>query len=963
MKSYERIQVKYIDEIKSNITIYRHKKTNARICTIENDDNNKVFSIAFRTPPKDNTGLTHILEHSVLCGSKKYPVKDPFVELLKGSLNTFLNAFTFPDKTMYPCASQNDKDFKNLMSVYMDAVFYPQIYKHEEIFMQEGWHYHILDKNQDITYNGVVYNEMKGAFSDPQQLLIRTIMKHLYKDTPYSYESGGFPEEIPNLKYEDFIEFHSKYYHPSNAYIFIYGNCDMEERLCWLDKEYLANFSKDDFDTKIPYQKNFTKVEYIDEFYPLSENEKTDNKAILSYALALPTTLDNKLITAMNMLLNVLFNAEGAPIKEALLNSKITPVVSAFIDDAMLQPLLVIKAIDCDENRKNEFIEIIESELKQVVKKGVDKSSIEALINYKEFKVREGKYGYMPKGLGIIMDCLSSWLYDENAIFNKFTILDVLDELRNELKGDYFESIIEEYILNNKHKVFVNLMPSHSLSYEKERKQNEKLKRYKKMLSESDLEKLIEKNIKLQKYQSEETSEEAKATLPKLTISDLSMVPEKYKCEELFYNDIRVLFSDYFTNKINYISYCFSIDDLSIIEIQYLELFADLLGKLSTDKRTYKQIVKDTRNYTGEISFTINTLTKIDGTSHTEFKISYSALDKYMNLANDLVLDVLFNSDFNDEKRILERIKQMKVSLEKGLANNGHIVGLQRALSYFEASSLISDSINGIGYLDFLTVIYKDFNLNVIKDKIFEIVSKTLSKKRFSACVVCEKESLYKNYEYIDYAYEKLNDKNQGGINKYDFKVLNEGFKTKSNINYVAKVGKYKSEYNGAMIVLSNALNLDYLWNRVRVQGGAYGCMLMCPITKTIGLVSYRDPQIKKTLEVYDEIVNYISEFNPSDEQLLQYKIGAIGGLDYVLHPSTKGYKAQQEYIQGCSYELQVKYRKEALMATKEDIRKLKDCFLEALKENIILVIGNDMEIEKNKEIFKNIRNITKGDN
>ncbi|MBQ3253218.1 MAG: insulinase family protein, partial [Acholeplasmatales bacterium] len=580
----------FIEEIQSNVTIYSHNKTKARVCTIENDDNNKVFSIAFRTPPINNGGLTHILEHSVLCGSNKYPVKDPFVELLKSSLNTFLNAFTFPDKTMYPCASQNDKDFKNLMSVYMDAVFYPLIYKNEEIFMQEGWHYHILDENDPITYNGVVYNEMKGAFSDPQQVLIRTIMHSLYPDTAYGYESGGDPKYIPDLSYEEFKDFHSKFYHPTNSYLFLYGNCNMEERMNWLDKEYLSNFDSIDFNTEIEYQHPFNKPISKSVYYQVGEDEDLNNKTFLSYSTVFPSTLDTKLMIATEILITALFSTPGAPLKEALINAKLGEDVDSMFDDGLLQPLLSIMVVNSNPDKENEFISLIDKELKKIVDNGLDKKILESLINFAEFKARERAFSArMPQGLGVEMTCLSSWLYDEDHQFDKLETLKYFKELREELKTDYFENIIKDYILNNNHKSYVRLEPSYTASNDSTKEIEEKLKNYKDSLSKEELYELIEKNKKLKEYQSTPSTKEAVDTLPKLILEDINPNPEKFNLEVLNGN-YKILFSDYFTNDIAYVKYYFDISHMNLDDLLYVNLFTDLFKQMSTDKHTYQEI-------------------------------------------------------------------------------------------------------------------------------------------------------------------------------------------------------------------------------------------------------------------------------------------------------------------------------------------------------------------------------------
>ena len=959
MNKYSKITTKYIEEIQSEITIYKHNKTNARICTIANDDNNKVFSIAFRTPPMDSTGLTHILEHSVLCGSKNYPVKDPFVELLKGSLNTFLNAFTFPDKTMYPCASQNLKDFKNLMSIYMDAVFYPQIYNHEEIFRQEGWHYHLTSLEEPITYNGVVYNEMKGAFSDPQQILYRNLMHSLFPDTPYGFESGGDPAYIPDLTYEQFKNFHSQYYHPSNSYIFIYGNCDMEERMNWLDEAYLSKFEQNDFDTKIQYQEPFTKPHYQTDYYPLDESLPLEHKTFLSYNVAFPSTLDTKLIMATGILVDVLFNTPGAPLKQALIDAKIGDDIQASFDDGILQPLLAIVAVNSDESKQEKFINIINTELEKIVKNGLDHSAIESLINFQEFKTKEAKFGSMPRGLEIQLSCLASWLYSEDLPFAKVEIFNLFDELRSDLKNGYFEEIIVKYILNNSHKSFVNLVPSHSLASEKEANLEKKLKHYKDSLTTEELENLINKNKELSIYQSTPSTAEEIATLPKLALEDLNLEPEKYNCE-LIKNNYEVLHSDYFTNDINYVGYSFDMSKASIKTIQYAQLLADLLTNISTTNHSYKELNQMIQNYTGGVTFSVNTIKKLNQENYTEFKVSYSALTKNLASANDLIIDIILNSNFKDEKRLLERMNEINVNMQMSIANRGHVVGLQRALSYFDVTGYIVDNTNGVGYLDFISDLCKNFNHQEIINELKAVCIKVFTKKKFKLRFTASKDALNNYYQYADAFYNVLNNDDEQFNYSYDLKALNEGFKTQYDVNFVSLVGSYEGEFKGAMHVLNNALSLDYLWMEVRVHGGAYGCMLSTPVTKSIGFTSYRDPNILKTFDVYKKVIEYVKNFNPNEEQLLQYKIGAIGSLDLVLHPSVKGLKAQTLYIQGYDYELQLKHRKEAIEATKEDVVSLASLFAEALNCDNLCVIGNSTKIENNANLFKNIRNLIK---
>ncbi len=961
MKNYTKITTKYIEDIQSNVTIYRHNKTNARICTIENDDTNKVFSIAFRTPAINNGGLTHILEHSVLCGSKKYPVKDPFVELLKSSLNTFLNAFTFPDKTMYPCASQNDKDFKNLMSVYMDAVFYPQIYQHEEIFMQEGWHYHLLDEKDPITYNGVVYNEMKGAFSDPQQILLRNIMHSLYPDTAYGFESGGDPKYIPDLTYEEFKDFHSKFYHPSNAYIFLYGNCDMKERMEWLDKEYLSSFEAIDFDTTIQLQPAFKKPYSSTQYYPLEKEKPLEHKSFLSYNVAFPSTLDAKLMIATSILVDCILNNPGAPLKQALIDAKLGDDVSAFFDDGLLQPMLGIIIMNSDAQREEEFIRIVNEKLQEMIEKGLNHEAILSLINYQEFKVREGKFDGLPKGLDIEITCLSSWLYSEDLPFAKVENLKYFDELRKDLENGYFEQIIEKYILNNQHKTYVKLVPSYTYAEEKEQELVQKLADYKASLSQEEIKELIHKTEQLAVYQSTPSTPEEIATLPKLELKDINPTPEKLNCEKID-GVYPTLFSDYYTNGIDYVGYSFDVTHIDKTTIQYAQLLADLLSFVSTKKYTYAELNQLIQNYTGGIQFKLQPYKTMKRENKVSFDITFSALKKNVSEANQLVLEMLYQTDFKETKRLYERISELNVGMEMNIANRGHVVSYIRAGSYTDETMALMDAIGGIGYLDFIHDLYEHFEekKDEMIEKLKELISTIFAKKRFLLKFTGKKEDYLDFKSYADEAYEAFNDQFVEYRSDYQKELLNEGFKTQFDVNFVSRIGFYKEAYHGAMLVLNNALSLDYLWMQVRVHGGAYGVMLQTPQTGAIGIMSYRDPEIARTNQVYEKIVEYIEKFNPSDEDLLKFKIGAIGGIDVVLHVSSKGARAQMNYLTGNTYELQSQYRKEALEATTEDIVALAPLFKEILGQGAICVIGNAGSVEKNKSLFSHVRNLVK---
>lgn len=963
MKNYTKIEERYIDEIQSTVTLLEHNKSGARVCTILNDDNNKVFSIAFRTPPINDTGLTHILEHSVLCGSKAFPVKDPFVELIKSSLNTFINAFTFPDKTAYPVASQNLKDFKNLMHVYMDAVFYPRIYSHEEIFKQEGWHYHLENISDPITINGVVYNEMKGAFSDPQTILYNKIEEALYPDTAYHFVSGGDPKYIPELSYEQFKNFHSKFYHPSNSYIIVYGNLDMEERLEWLDSAYLKDFDRIDFDTRLKVQAPFDKPKYLSYNYPIEKGDDVSDKTFLTYNVVFDSYKDTKLMIAASTLVTALFDVPGAPLREALIDAKIGKDISSAFEDGVLQPSISIIAQNAKEEDESRFIEIIDRELEKIVKEGLDKESLLSLLNHQEFQAREKSFGpRFPQGLNIGLSVMSSWLYDDKDPFSFLEVLKYYKELKEDLYKGYFEDIITKYILKNNHKAYVKLSPSDKVNEEKEAELKNKLEDYKKSLTKEELEALVEATKKLKEYQSAEDSIEAKETLPKLALEDINPKPEELKLEVID-KEYKVLYSDYPTNGIAYVKEYFDISHMGEEDLLYAQLFVDTFKQLSTSKMTYKEINQHIQNDFGTLGCGITCLKHYETKeAKVYFYTSFSAIEENVASAFKMLYDLLEDTIYTDEKRLYEYLSQLKSNLDMSIVQRGHTVALTRAMSYIDEYSFNRDLVSGIAYNDFISGLVKDFDtkkeyimnyLVSMRDKIFAksnmIYGFTGNKELFDSL-----SPLFKEY------YLKLKDKNSYEKVEFVENNKNEAFTAPIDVNYVSRVGKFKDKYHGGLLVLDNAMSMDYLWMQVRVHGGAYGCMMSIDPTGYIGFTSYRDPNIKRTNDVYQDSYKFVEEFNPSDEQLLKFKIGAIGNSESVMHVRDKADTARSFYLRGLSFEERCKNRSALLSVTKEEIKAFSKMFKEAMGEYHISCIGNTDKINEVKDMFKDIRPLNK---
>ncbi len=948
---YKKIDEKFIKEINSLVTVYEHDKTKARVMTFDNDDTNKVFSIGFRTPAINDTGLTHILEHSVLCGSKKYPVKDPFVELIKGSLNTFLNAMTFPDKTVYPVASINDKDFQNLMDIYLDAVFNPNIYQHKEIFMQEGWHYHLENINDDITYNGVVYNEMKGALSSPDGMLYRNVFHSLFPDTTYNYESGGDPKNIPDLSYEEFLNFHSTYYHPSNSYIMLYGKMNFEEKMKYIEDNYLSSFNYKEVNTKVTYQKPFKEAIYKEYEYPVNEAKELNNNSYFTYNIAYPNGFDSKRNIALDILTNILVCDQGAPIKEAVIKSGITNEITAFCDFEVAQPVLTISAKKVDKANAEKLKELIEKELANVK---IDKEAIMAEINFREFKIREAKADG-PKGLSYCISAFASWLYDENRPFDALQMLDSFKELKELVNTDYFENLVKE-IITATHKSIVVLNPSLDIAQREALELSNKLKAYKESLSEKELLELVETTKALKEYQEAPSTKDEIDTLPKLALEDLDPNPMELKIEKL--ND-NTYYSEYFTNEIIYAYHRFDISDLSLEDLRYARILAKVLKKISTKNINYSDMPKYIMSNFGQFAFTNDNITIALDEFKVLFSIEYSTLPGNLNKAYDFMMDILNNSIF-DTKRIYDILCNIKNGLEAALMNSGHVATAMRCASYINKYHKYRDEIQGIGYYDFLSDLLSNWDnrKDDLVSNLTRVLSIILTKSRYIYHFTVDSNLKDIAQENSIKLYNTLSDDNARYENNISLEVKNEGIIVPSKVNYVGQYLFINRKFSGAIDVLKNIVYSDYLWQRVRVLNGAYGGMIKVNDYGEIILMSYRDPNIEKTLDTYSELGEYISNIDITNEELLKYKIGSIKDDSY--HNSTLGEVAFLKMMEGITYESRKLRRSQIINATLDDIKAFGKDIKEALKNTYICTIGNENKITEAKDRFDTIRNLNK---
>lgn len=966
LAEYEILDEHRVEDVQSDGFILRHKKSGARIAILSNNDDNKVFYIGFKTPPEDETGVPHIIEHTTLCGSKKFPVKDPFIELAKGSLNTFLNAMTYPDKTVYPVASCNDQDFKNLMDVYLDAVFNPNITKYEEIFKQEGWHYELTGKDDELKINGVVYNEMKGAYSSPDEVLSSQIYRSLFPDNTYSKDSGGNPEYIPKLTYEAYLDFYHKYYHPSNSYIYLYGDMDVVERLEWLDKEYLSLYDYKKVNSEINKQPAFDEIKNVEAQYSITMDDSQENKTYLSYNRVVGDSLDEMLYQAFDVLDYALVSSPGAPVKQALIDAGIGDDVYGSYDAGILQPVFSFVAKNANASQADEFESIIENTLKEVVKTGINKEALLAGINSSEFKFREADFGQFPKGLLFGLNCLDSWLFDDMKPFIHLECLGTFAKLRKAVDTDYFEKLIQEYLLDNTHGSSVTVKPKRGLGNEREEALAKELSDYKASLSDEEIKKLIEDTEHLKKYQEEPSSDEDLRKLPMLTRADMKKNAMPFSNIEDELLDVKVVRHDIESNGIDYISFLFDAGDFAQSELGYLGFFTNALGLVSTEKYSYTDLANATNIYTGGISTGTASHPDIKDRNNFVFKfeVKLKVLEKNLDKALELMEQMLLTSDFTDTKRLGELVAQIKARLQANLSSSGHLVAAMRSMSSFSRYALYQDELKGIAFYRSICRIEKELSESPksVSDKLAAIAKKLFARNRMLISFTGNNEAYGNAKPSLKKVIAGFNKMSAvGNQAEVHFNTAKEAFIDASQIQYVAKTGDFICEgyeYTGALRLLRIILSYDYLWINVRVKGGAYGCMNTFLRSGESYFVSYRDPNLSDTLDVYDRIPEYIKSFSPDERDMTKYIIGTFSALDTPMNPEAKGSRSLSAYLEGITYEQIQKERNEILNAQPEDIRRLADLVKAVLKKDSICVIGNENMIKESAGLFENVEKL-----
>lgn len=953
---------KEIKEVNVTGRIFLHEKSGARLLYLQNDDDNKVFSISFRTPPKDSTGIPHILEHSALCGSRKFPSKEPFIELAKGSLNTFLNAMTFPDKTMYPVASRNSKDFSNLMDVYLDAVFHPNIYQYPEIFMQEGWHYELESRDIPIAYKGVVYNEMKGLFSTPESVLFRKILESLFPDTAYGHESGGDPEVIPNLTYEQFISFHRRHYHPSNSYIVFYGDGDLLEHLRVLHEGYLQDFEKIPVDSEIALQPPFKEPREMESSYPVLPNEETKDKTFLSLNFAVDRATNPEMMLAFTILEYLLLETPAAPLKKALQDAGIGKDVFGAFEKDILQPIFSVVVKNSNSDQRATFKSIVFETLSGLVKNGIDKKQIEAAINIHEFRLRESDFRGLPKGIVYCIAVLGSWLYEGDP-FSHLQYEPTLVKVKKALTEEYFENLIQKYLIGNSHQSLVAVVPEKGLTERKVKEVQEELDSYKKGLSDEQIHNLVKQTAELKRRQTTPDSPEDLKKIPLLSLSDIDPESDQLPLEETDQEKVRVLHHPLFTSGIAYVNLFFDTSSVSQEDMPYISLLTSVLTKVSTDRYSYAELSNQILINTGGIHFATETFGHKDDDSlyYPKLLVKSKALVHKLPELGNLVGEILRSSRFDDIKRLREIVQETRSRFEMGIYEKGHFVAAGRLLSYFSLRARYAEMLGGISYFQFLTEIEKNFVAmsDEIMSRLQRVARLVFNRENLLVSVTAEgahRSAFTKNFPRILDAL----DSSPKGKEEYSLENTrkNEGLLTPGKVQYVAKGYNFKNlgfQYRGSLQVLRTIASLDYLWNRIRVQGGAYGSFARFSMDGNMYFCSYRDPNLAETLDVYDGAADYFRSFDADEREIRKYVIGTVSRLDHPLTPSMKGEVAAERYIRGIEHEDVQKVRDEILSTGNRDIRECADLIDDSMHQNCHCVLGNEAKIRESSDLFNDL--------
>jgi hypothetical protein len=956
---YKVIEKRFVPEVNAECIYLEHEASGARLFKIAADDPNKTFCVAFQTVPETDAGTPHIMEHSVLNGSKNFPVKSPFDVLMKGSLNTFLNAMTGSDFTMYPVASMNDKDYFNLMHVYLDAVFNPLIYDDPRIFMQEGWHYELTDKDAPMTIKGVVYNEMKGSFSSPTRELMFQIMKNLFPENGYSHSSGGYPPAIPDLSYEEFLDFHRRYYHPSNSYILLYGDADLSKELEFIDREYLSQYEESEFEAGFPLNPPFDAVKEVEKSYSVMPGAPVEDQTYLALNFVIGQNTDEALVMSLDALSDVLVNQESAPVRLALQEAGIGKDVTAMVNP-LHQNVFMILAMNANPEDKDAFRKTIMDTLQKVSEEGLDKEAIEGTLNRMEFRLREGNTSQ--KGLSYLMQMRSGWMFAGDP-FQGLEYEKTLAEVKKALDEPVLEDLIRTGMINNPYGLMMVMKPEPGLEQQRMKEQAAALAEYKAGLSEEELNELVETTRELMAYQQREDSPEALAAIPMLELEDIGKEAAWYGLEEKQEAGVPVLFHPEFTNQVLYTNLFFDLRALPQDKIAYASLLTELLGAIATENYSYGDLDKALQIHTGGFNTSLSTYleNQDDDRMIPKFRVSVKSTRNKLEKALELTQEIITAGLFDDTERVGELLNRHQAGLEARMKQGGLQVAGSRISSYLFNEGLFREKTGGAEYYWWVTDLTKKYaeDPQIVLEELSQAANSLFRKSNLIAAVTCSEED-YSAFAQAWNTFAAALSEGETQFQEWNFQPepANEAFLTDSKVQYVVKGYDYKElgyEWDGRMHVLNQVLSTDWLQTRIRVMGGAYGGFARTGKDGSLYFMSYRDPNLKETLENYDATAEYLKNFEADETAMTRYIIGTVSNLDNPLTASRKGDMAVQYYFEKTTAEELQQDRDRVLQTTADDLKAMAPMIQDILGQNVICVYGSETRIRENRDLFNEL--------
>jgi Zn-dependent M16 (insulinase) family peptidase len=949
---FERLREQQIPELRTRAELFWHVKTGAELLSLVNDDDNKVFGISFRTPPYDSTGLPHILEHSVLCGSRKYPVKEPFVELLKGSLQTFLNAMTYPDKTCYPVASQNLQDFYNLIDVYLDAVFYPLLSPF--IFQQEGWHYELEQEDAPLEYKGVVFNEMKGAYSSPDSLLAEYYRQSLFPDNAYAFDSGGNPEHIPMLTFDQFRSFHQKYYHPSNARIFFSGDDDPEKRLS-LVNDYLKDFEKIGVFSAIAVQKPFHRPRRLVRSF--ASGKDTDaSKGMLTVNWLLDETTHVQHNLGFHILEYMLLGMPGSPLRKALIDSKLgEDIAGEGLGSELRQMYFSTGLKGIDPGKADEVEALVLDTLTGLTREGIDPLTIEAALNTLEFTLRENNTGSFPRGLVLMLRALTTWLYDGDPLA-LISFESPLEAMKSRIRADtsYFEDLVERFLLSNPHRTTLLMVPDPDLEEKENAAERKKLAGVRDAMGPQELQHLIRRTEKLKSLQEAQDPPEALATIPSLKLTDLDRKNKSIPLSREEQKGATVLYHDLFTNGIAYLDMGFDLRALPQNYLPYARLFGRALLEMGTEKEDFVTLTQRISRKTGGIRLGFHTTAvKNEGGSSARLFLRGKAMYGQMEELLEILKDILLSVRLDNRDRFRQIVLEEKVRMEHKLVPNGHQMVNLRLRAHFSKADWAAEQMSGLSCLFFLRRLARtvDESWKSILTDLEEMKRLLVNRNAILVNATLDNGGWHDFQPLLGKFLEPLPVSPPHAV-IWSPDPMNEfeGLTIPAQVNYVGKGANIYGlgyRFHGSAHTITRYLRTAWLWERIRVRGGAYGSFcLFDRLSGILTFVSYRDPNLRKTLEAFDESARFLNRIELSDEELTKSIIGSIADMDKYRLPDAKGYVSMLRHLSGETDEDRQKMREEILGTTASDFRRFGDA-LEAVRTGgIVKVLGSQRAIQ-----------------